>query len=176
MATCPLTSAYSYADNCEAYSGGVKAVYFCEAFNKNTFAVTAGVVTTFTLQGSAVFRRYVPKKNTAFWSDSFAKNESGSVTYTPTVVLPLGSLITTLRQEIQLLAKNYLMIIVLDNNGVYRLFGYDHIMELTTGDVQGGTLLSDGQKQTLTFAGSEDKPAYEISSGSILTAIGVVAP
>lgn len=178
MATCPLTSSYNYADNCEAYAGGVRALYPIESYNldKTTFAATAGVITALAPVATKAFRRYVPKKNTASWTDSPTKNESGALTYAPTIILPIPSLITTLRQEVQLLGRNYLVWVILDNNGIYRMFGYDNYMEMTTGDVQGGTLQADGQKQTLTFVGEETIPAYQITSPSVLSGLGIVAP
>lgn len=177
MSTCPLTSSYDYAGGCDQFAGGVRAIYFLESYNRNTFTAVAGVVTVMTLQGSTAFRRYVPKKNTAFFTDSIVKSESGAISYKPTIVMELNSLTTTLRQEVQLLAKNYLIIVVLDNNGVYRLFGYDNKMDFTTADIQGGKLIGDGQKQTLTWAGEEIIPAYEITSPTILvTNLGIVAP
>lgn len=176
MAYCPLTAGYDDADGCPSFAGGIKAIYFCEAYYKATFTQVAGVVTVMTLTASKAFRRYIPKKLTAFFSDSFTKAETGAISYKPTITMALRSLATTLRQEVQLLALNPLMIVVLDNNGKYRLFGYNNIMDLTTGDVQGGKVILDGQNQSLVFVGEELIPAYEITDAAVLAAIGVVAP
>lgn len=174
MATCPLTTGFDLSQGCDVGPGGVQAIYFCESYNKNTFTAVAGVVTVMTLQSAKVFRKYVPRKNNASFSDVATKDPvTGSYSYKSTIILPLNSLTTTLRQEVQLLLRNPLMIVVKDNQGIFRLFGYDNVMDCTTADANSGTTFADGQKLSLTFTGEESIPAYEIVSGSILSGLGI---
>lgn len=174
MATCPLTTGFDLSSGCDVGPGGVQAIYFCETYNKNTFTAVAGVVTVMTLQAAKVFRKYVPRKNNAFFTDDATKDPiTGGFSYKPTITLPLNSLITTLRQEVQLLLRNPLMIVVKDNQGLYRLFGYDNVMDCTTVGAASGATFGEGQKLNLVFAGEESIPAYEIVSPSILSGLGI---
>lgn len=176
--TCPLTTDVDDSGQCDVGAGGVRAVYFCESYNKLTCVVIAGVVTAMTLVATKVFRRYIPKNNTANWVDPIVVEPvSGAYSYKPVITFPLYSLETTVRQEVQLLARNATMIVVLDNQGVYRLFGKEHFMKMTGADVNGGTAMSDGtRKQALTFSGEETEHAPQITSSVILAALGIVAP
>lgn len=171
---CALTTGYTFA-GCDAGAGGIKQIGFCEMANASGSGssiptVTAGVITAWTLATGKVFRKYVPRKNTAYFTDSIVKDpKTGAFSYAPTVQISLYSLATTLRQEVQLLAQNALMIMVLDNQGIYRLLGYNNAMDMTTGDVNSGTALADPQSQVLTFVGNETIPAYEVTSSLIAT-------
>jgi hypothetical protein len=173
MATCPLTSGYDYSTGCDVGPGGIKWVAFCETYNKNTFTAVAGVVTVFTLQAAKVFRKYIPRKNTAFFTDDYTKDPvSGAYSYKPTINLTTPSLSTPLRQEIQLLGKNPLMAITMDNQGVARLAGYDNVLDMITAPAGSGTTMQEGQKIVMTFQGEETIPMYEVTPG-LLAALGL---
>lgn len=172
MALCPLTSSYDYGANCSVYNGGIKVIAFVEGYNRNTITVTNGVVTAMALQATKVFRTYRVKKNKSTFTDNITRSENGGVSYAPTVALFLPDLSTQLRQEIQLLFSNSTVIAVLDNNNVWRLVGYNNLMEATTGDVNFGTLIGDSHQQTLTFVGEETAPAWEINTATA-TSLGL---
>lgn len=174
MATCPLTTGFDLSGGCDVGPGGVQAIYFCESYNKNTFTAAGGVVTVMTLQSAKVFRKYVPRKNNANFSEVLTRDPvTGGFSVKSTITLPLNSLTTVLRQEVQLLARNPLMIVVKDQQGIYRLFGYDNVMDCITADASSGTNMIDGQKMALTFTGEESIFAYEIVSPSILSGLGI---
>lgn len=173
MALCPLTQGIDYQAGCTAFAGGVKRFAFVEGYNKGTaITIAAGVVTAMTLVATKTFRVYSVKKNNSFWTDNITRSDAGAVSYAPTFSLMIPDLTTQVRQEVQLLAQNSLVGAVMDFNNVWRLAGYYNLLELTTGDVNGGTVVSDSQKQTLTFVGLEMGPMLEINTATA-TSLGL---
>lgn len=166
--TCALTSGYSWV-GCDGGPGGIQQIGFCELANKGAGAtISAGVITAWTLVATKVFRKYVLRPETAFWSDKGTKDlKTGAYSFAPTVNLTMNSLATTLRQEILLLMQNNLMCIILDNQGVYRVGGYYYGMQLTEADGQGGTAMQDGQKSILNLIGVDTVPMLEVNAGLI---------
>lgn len=177
MATCPLTSSYNYAAGCDGGPAGLKWIAFVEKYNVDPAAppaITAGVITSFTLLSTKIFRKYEVRKNTAFFTDNFTKDPlSGAYSYKPSVTLSIFSMITTLRQEVQLLGRNPLVIIAMDNQGIARMLGYNNVMDMITAEAGSGTTMGDGgSKQVLTFTGEETVPAYEVNAAT-LTSLGL---
>lgn len=172
MATCPLTQSYDYGANCTAFQGGVKVIAFVESYNKNTITIASGVVTAMALQATKVFRTYRVKKNKSFFTDNATRTEAGGKFYTPTISMFLPDLGTALRQEIDLLLQNSLVVAILDNNNVWRMAGYYSLIEATTLDANFGTLIGDSHAQTVVFAGQDASPMLEINTATA-TALGL---
>jgi len=174
---CALTSNFTY-QGCKGAPGGLTSVYFTEIANLNTATIAAGVITAMTLKTGKLFREYDLTNELSFFSDDFAySKENGSLVYTPTLSITLLSMLTTLRQEIKLLAQNTLVIITKDNSDtpVYRVLGYYRGMDAITGTAGSGTAMADGQKQVVTFEGKENGPALELTS-SLIASLIVAAP
>lgn len=166
---CDLTQGYSWA-GCDGGPGGIAEIGFCELNNKNTITIAAGVITAMALQSGKVFRKYVVRPETAFYSDIPTKDpKSGGYSYAPTVNLSLFTMATTMRQEVLLLLQNNLMVITKDNQGIYRLGGYNFGMQLTSGGGEGGVLLQDAPKQVLNLVGVDTVPMYQVQQSLIAT-------
>jgi hypothetical protein len=161
---CALTSGYSVAD-CKGGSGGVKEVYIIELANVTAFTETAGVITALTKASAKRFWKYTQLKETSYAKESpNANSQNGTVGYSQEVGLVLNKMQTATRNEILLLAKNYLLMVVKDNNAKYWLYGRQYGMELTGGEIGTGTAMTDRNGYVLTFTGGEVELAIEIEA------------
>ena len=174
---CVLTSDFSMA--CRKAVGGVKKVYITEIANEASFTVASGVVTTFTLSTGKQFFEYELPQNSANATAPISGDRAvGSRFYTHTVNIQLPYMDTATRNEILLLAKNQVMIIVLDQNGKYWLYGHNEVsgatsngLEISEGTGQTGTASGDLNGFNITFTGDVSVPPMEVSSGLMTTLV-----
>jgi hypothetical protein len=167
---CALTQ--SIAKGCKDAVGGIKAIYVTELANKNTLTSTGGVTTAFTLSTGKRFWQYDLAKETANWKEAI-KTANGTTSYEQTVSIKLRKRSAVTSAELHLVAQNYLMIIVQDNNDKYWLVGEANGAELQDSDSDGGTGFSDFNGYTLNFMGKETSPAKEVTSA--IMAVLIVA-
>jgi len=175
--SCALTSDYTYL-GCKGGAGGIKAVYMTEIANNATFAVTAGVVTTWTLTTGKEFKKYLLDKEMGFFTNAgtYTPN-SGTVSYEPQIDFTVKKLTSTMIQEMHLIAQNTLMMIVQDVNDDYWAFGCGGSatemngrgMDLMTWSNESGTAITDFNGSKMSFKGKEIGPIYRVTSSLITT-------
>jgi hypothetical protein len=73
------------------------------------------------------------------------------------------------RNEILLLAKNYLIMIVHDNNDTYRMMGREFGLRMETGTANTGTAWGDRNGYTLNFTGKEPELSPFVDGSVIAT-------
>jgi hypothetical protein len=73
------------------------------------------------------------------------------------------------RNEILLLAKNRLAIVVVDNNDTYRLYGWDQGVRLNEGNAGSGTAWGDRNGYTLVFTGKQRELAQFVNADTLAT-------
>lgn len=174
---CVLTTDYTFT-GCKGGAGGIKKVYMTEIANNATFAVTAGVITTWTLDTGKEFKTYELDSEMGFFTapGTYTK-ASGTIHYEHQIDFTIKKLTSTMIQEMHLVAQNYLMMIVLDENGDYWAFGCGNSatemngrgMELMTWGAESGTAMSDFNGQKMSFKGKEIGPIYKVTSSLIAT-------
>lgn len=165
--SCPLTQGFTYT-GCGPKVGGIPEVMFCPIEAKDTITIAAGVVTAMHLLVGEQFRVYdIQKELSQFQDDWDTPNATGLTTFKPTLDMTINSLASSLRQEIKLLSQHRLMTIFKDNNGIYRLAGYNFGMLLLNGKANFGKLNADGQAQVMHFEGTEADPIYEVTPSLI---------
>lgn len=165
---CALTT--GFALDCRQSNGGIEAVYFTEIANKATLTASSGVITAFTLSASKKFFKYELRKKTGQLEQNIqVNNENGTVFYEQVLTIKLDKLEASKRNEILLLAKNNLMIIIKDNNGKYWLAGETRGALLSAGKGTTGTAFGDMSGFELTFTGEEPELAKEVDSTLITT-------
>jgi hypothetical protein len=175
MASCALTQGYSQA-SCGDLFGGVPKVYIIEKSNITSYTVTSGVVTAITKATAKLFRLYDLKQGTADGKEVKTVNKDTDTSMVKqTVAFPLQGLSASLRTELELVSKNLLTMVLLDDNGTGWLYGKDKGVRITTINANTGKLLSDANGYELTFEGDEKYFAYPIDSTTLtsLTVPGV---
>lgn len=165
---CALTQ--NYTRDCLENFGGVKTVWLMELENADSITLTAGVVTTIDKAVGKVFRKYVLEAHVAEGSEDVAKNrDSGTSAVKQSVKFPINKMTTSVRNELLLLGKNRLLIVLLDNNGKGWLYGYEFGCTLESAAIKTGVKLEDHNGYELTFVGNEKEPAYEVDSTTLGT-------
>ena len=154
-----------YVQDCQEFAGGVKTVHLIEFANVTTLTVVAGVVTVLTKASGKQFRKYEIQAHTGEADDAGSVNaENGTRMTKQSVKFPLNGMSVAVRNEIELLAVNRLLIVIEDENGLYWLYGKDYGMRLKTYTAKTGKVLSDRNGYELAFEGEEKNLAPNIGS------------
>jgi hypothetical protein len=93
-----------------------------------------------------------------------ASIENGSIYYTPEVTFSINKLQVAVRNELRLLARNRLLVIVQDNNNRYWVLGAANGLEATAGTAGSGTAFGDRSGYEMTLTGMEPDPMLLIVS------------
>lgn len=167
--SCALTSDYNFG--CDVGSGGVaKEVYIIELENIDSVTESSGTLTAITKATGKVFRKYQLVQDTALFEESMVGNRpNGTLYYSQKGSIIINKQQVSVRNEILLLAKNNIAIVMQDNNATYRLFGRDQGLALTTGSATTGTAWGDRNGYTLEFTGNERELAPFVQDSVIAT-------
>lgn len=166
--SCALTSDYSFG--CDVGAGGVKECYFIEKENIVSYTEISGTLTAITKATGKVFRKYQLVLETAFFDETITGNrQNGTNYYAQAGTIVINKQQVAVRNEILLLAKNQLVAVVKDNNGLYRLYGRDDGLMLLGGSANSGTAWADRNGYTLNFTGNERELAPFVSDDVIAT-------
>lgn len=176
---CLLTSDFTFL-GCKGGLGGIKKVYMTEWGNlsgagSTSPVVTAGVIGTWVLATGKEFRTYTLDSEFGKFTNPLTVSDNGAITYEPTIEFTINGLIIANFIEINLIAKNYLCMMVLDENGKYYAFGVDRPMGLATATTDSNMKLEEGANQVLSFKGKQSVYIYEVSS-SLITALTTPTP
>ena len=173
--SCSLTT--GYALGCRDSIGGIKTIYV-QAFNTTGSVNTngSGTVTGFTGYASGSFFEYDLTKATSSMTETLkASVENGTLFYTPEVTFTINKLQVAVRNELRLLARNRLIVIVQDNNSRYWLLGADNGLEATAGTAGTGTAFGDRSGYEMTLSGMETNPMLLIQSTTFSAAAAQIS-
>ena len=163
--SCSLTT--GYALGCRDSIGGIKQIYV-QPINVTGSVNTngSGLVTGFTPTSvSGSWFEYDLTKATSSMTETLnASVENGTLFYTPEVTFTINKLQVAVRNELRLLARNRLIVIVQDNNSRYWLLGADNGLEATAGTAGTGTAFGDRSGYEMTLSGMETNPMLLIAS------------
>lgn len=163
MAGCALTQGYVL--DCKDSVGGVAVFWVIEKSSIKTLTATAGVVTALTFQTGKHFFKYELPKETASYKDDLQANvANGTTFYQPEVQIALNKMQTATRNELMLLIKNLVVVIIKDANGKLWMVGKDRGLDATGGGAMAGTASGDRNGYTITLTGKEPELAIEVSS------------
>jgi hypothetical protein len=168
MANCALTSDYSFG--CSVGIGGSKEVYLIELENIASYTESSGTLTAITKVAGKIFRKYQLVLETApFDEDIVGNRQNGTLFYSQKGTIIINKQNVAVRNEILLLAKNRLAMVIKDNNLTYRLLGREYGLMLLTGSANTGTAWGDRNGYVLNFTGNELELAPFVDSAVIAT-------
>ena len=168
MAGCALTSDYSFG--CDVGIGGTKELYLIELENISSYTESSGTLTAITKVSGKIFRKYQLVQETAnFGEDITGNRQNGTLFYPQRGTIIINKQNVAVRNEILLLAKNRLAVIIKDNNLTYRLYGREYGLMLQTGTAETGTAWGDRNGYTLNFTGNELELAPFVTDAVIAT-------
>lgn len=171
---CALTQGFNL--DCQNGFGGVKEVYVMEFANATTITQTAGVVTLITKATGKQFWKYNLIASTGEADDTLTRNrENGTQMSKQSVKFPINKMTAAVRNELLLLAQNFLLIVVVDRNGTGWLYGSDMGMILETAGGKTGKALTDRNGYELVFSSDEKSLAVPLDATTLgtLTTPGV---
>lgn len=165
---CALTQGYSLG--CREGVGGVKEIYIMEIGNLSSVTEASGVVTAITKASGKRFWKYSLIRETSNFDEAITGNEqNGTIYYAQTGAIVLNVRQAATRNEILLLAKNNLAIVVVENTGKAFLYGKEFGLSLLTGNAATGTAWADRNGYTLNFTGNEKELAPEVQTSVLAT-------
>lgn len=168
MAGCALTQDYLFG--CDVGVGGVKECYIIELENVVSLTESSGTITTITKATGKVFRKYQLVQETASFDETITGNiQNGTLFYAQKGTIIINKQQVAVRNEILLLAKNRLLIVFEDNNGIYRLFGRVNGQRVLSGTITTGTAWGDRSGYSLECTGNENETAPFVDPGIIAT-------
>lgn len=163
---CALTQGLNL--DCRDGYGGVKRVLFMELENVTAYTLTSGVISAITKAVGKTFKEYKLIFETGDAKTSGTHDRAqGTSEYKQTVSFPINKMTTSVKNEIELLAKNRLLIIAEDQNGTYWLYGKENGLMATTTESMSGVALLDRNGYMLTFEGKEKAFEIEVQSSVI---------
>lgn len=165
---CALTSDYSFG--CDVGIGGTKEVYLIELENISSYTESSGTLTAITKVSGKIFRKYqLVLETAAFDEDIIGNRQNGTLFYGQKGTIIINKQNVAVRNEILLLAKNRLVMVIKDNNLTYRLLGREYGLMLQTGTASTGTAWGDRNGYTLNFTGNELELAPFVTDAVIAT-------
>lgn len=168
MASCALTQDYSFG--CDVGAGGTKEAYLIELENIASYTESSGTITAITKVAGKIFRKYQLVQDTATFDESLVGNlQNGTLYYDQKGVIVINKQNVAVRNEILLLAKNRLVIVIKDNNDTYRLYGRQNGLKLQSGTAATGTAWGDRNGYSLEFEGKENELAPFVTAAAYAT-------
>jgi hypothetical protein len=168
---CAIVSGYTI--DCRDSVGGIDAVFFAEFGNVTSMVDVSGVVTAITkVAGKKFYKFEIPSKSSAIASSNpMGSIENGTLFFEQTLDFPINKRDATTRNIITTLAKNKLIVVTLDKDGTYRMYGKTVGMYLAGSTGTSGAAAGDAQGYVLKFEGVEKEDFFEVTSavGSALT-------
>jgi hypothetical protein len=160
---CAITSGYTI--DCRENIGGLKAVYLIEFGNVSGVTEVSGLVTGLTkVVGKRFYKFEVPRAVANTSSAGTGSEENGSFFYTHQVVFPLNKRDSTTANIVRTLAKNKLMAVTLDMDGVYRMYGKGNGLYIATTESGSGTAAGDRNGYNITMSGIEVDDFLQVSN------------
>jgi hypothetical protein len=150
--------------DCRDSIGGAKSIYVLEHGNISS-TVTSGVITAMTKTTGKRFWKYeMPREVANGKSTIQADEKNGSLFFNHEVSLAINKLSSLVRNELLLLMKNRLDVVVEDNNGKFWLFGRENGLLVSSGELGTGTSMSDRSGADIVLSGAEKEPMIEIDA------------
>ena len=160
---CELTAGFLL--DCKDSIGGIKAIYLQNhadfysgvTIDPNTEEVSA-------LPEEDVYKYMCPKHTGSFTEEVASSVENGTIFYTQTVTATFFKLSAARRKQLELVAKNRLVVFVQDNNDNIWMVGRMDGAEVTAMTTATGTAKGDLNGYTITFVAEEAHKAYRLES------------
>jgi len=176
---CTLTNGYTLG-NCVVSTGGIYTLYVAGHEKNIVYGLSTGNMVngydSTALGSTLTFKEFEQDIEIAGATEALtADRATGTRFYEQTVNLTIhyGKVAAdndTIRTTLEELSKGNMMIIVKENSGIYKMYGAENGLRVTTGASGSGTAFSDLNGITLTLTGKESEPAQIVDLASTPTA------
>ena len=159
---CAITAGYSIG--CRDAVGGVDAFYFAE-FADITAVDASGTVTGITkATGKRFWKFEVPTKSSAnATSNPVGSTENGTLFFEVSLDFPINKRDATTRNIVTTLAKNKVIAVTKDKDGVYRMYGKNNGLYLGASTGQTGAAAGDANGYVLKMEGQEKDDFFVVT-------------
>ena len=176
---CTLTTGYSLG-NCVVSTGGIYTIHIAGhekniVFGNSTGGLVNGYNST-ALGSTLTFLEFEQDIEIAGATESLtADRATGTRFYEQSVNMTIhyGKVAAdndAIRTTLEELSKGNMILIVKENSGIYKMYGAENGLRVTTGAGGSGTAFSDLNGITLTLTGKESEPAAIIDLATAPTA------
>ena len=160
------------AKDCNPNTGGLHRIWITDAENVLSLTESAGEVTAISMSSATYFYEYIVNKNTSTFAEKGTFSiENGTSFHEQTVTIKLARRQKSTRNALAMLVRKDLVVIVLDQNGLYWIIGASNGANLTEMPSESGTQKGDFNGYTLTILAQEPVQAYEVTSGAVAAVI-----
>lgn len=151
--------------DCRDSVGGIEEVYITEWSNVASITESSGVVTSISMNsGKKFFTFKLEKENATFDETENTSVENGTLFYEGVLSFTTKKMTAAARNAFNILAKNRLMIIFKDNNGLLWLVGrYGGADKVGDNKASTGKAFGDMNGYTLTFTSKEKAPIFSFT-------------
>ena len=156
------------AADCTTSLGGLQKVYIANRNDIVSIALDSGSTTeisNITMASGATFKAYSFRKGNASVTSNLTVDEAnvGQVVKSD-ITLTFLKQETTKRIEMNALSMGDLAVITLDNNGIYKFYGYDFPVHSSSGTGESGANLEDGSKYSIVLSDTSILWPYNIKT------------
>jgi hypothetical protein len=162
---CELTA--GFALDCKEGVGGIRAIFLASMpafYEGGVVTIDATSQEVDGLPTASVYQYVLPKHTGSFTEEVQSSVENGTIFYTQTVTATFFKLTAARRKQLELVAKNRLVVFVLDNNNNIWMVGKVDGAEVTAASTSTGTAKGDLNGYTITFTAEEAHKAYRLVS------------
>jgi hypothetical protein len=163
---CELTT--GFVVGCNDSAGGIAEFWFANI--DDTFALTYDAITgEVTTIGGALYYKYETTNAqgaASVMNDNATVNDQNGTSYfDQTATYVLNKMDNAKRNEVKMLARAKLSVIIKDNNGSYWIMGATNGVRMTASDSGTGTALGDRNGYSLSFQAQEPEPIARLQDG-----------
>ena len=164
--SCPITAGYTIG--CRDSQGGIDYVIALQLENIDDVTVVDGEVTAITVATGEQGWKIEQEQGTGMFDDNpIGNRENGTYRSEQSLSLVLNDRKTETRNLVNLLAKNRLVFVVVENTGRISFAGMERGLMLSDGAGGTGTAHEDRNGYTLPFSGTEREQAPTVLSSLI---------
>ena len=151
--------------DCSNSMGGVKEVYIANFDDVSGVTIASDIITAIAMVGSAKFKKYSFRPQTAELVSTPQINSENGVAYIQSVLtMQFAKMDTTKRLEINALALGDLVIVVVDNNGKMWYLGKDNPVVASGGDSGTGKAFTDANRYGIQLTDNSLLYPYEVTA------------
>ena len=163
---CDLTTGFTVG--CNDSTGGIAEFWFANMVDDFAVAESAtGEASSITGTGLTYYKYETTNAQGAasvINDNPTVNDQNGTSYFDQTCTYVLNKMDTAKRNEVKMLARAKLSVIVKDNNGIYWLMGKVNGVRMTAGDNGTGTALGDRNGYSLSFQAQETEPLTEVTA------------
>lgn len=162
---CELSAGFKL--DCKETIGGVRNLFIGNLSDFQSGVVYSGLNDEISdLPTATIYQFTLPKHTGSFTEEVASSVENGTIFYTQTITATFFALTAPRRKQLELMAKNRLVLFVQDNNNNIWMVGKVDGAEVTAMSTATGTAKGDLNGYTITFTAEEKNKAYRLESFS----------